>query len=77
MNKGGKTAVSILLIVGFIFISILLTAAGASRTFTVLLAMGLFFGIRAMWKKPKIEESTEIKLEKTQKLDDENQITKQ
>ncbi len=76
MSKGGKVAVTILLIVGFIFITGLLTAAGASKTFTGLLALGLFFGIRAMWKKPKVEESTEIKLDKTQKPNGENSLTK-
>jgi hypothetical protein len=77
MSKGGKIAVTILLIVGFFIIGILLSAAGASKTFTGLLALGLFFGIREMWKKPKIDESTEIKLDKTQNNDSENNITKQ
>ena len=61
MSKGGK--------IGFIIITTLLTEAGASKTFTGLLALGLFFGIREMWKKPKTENSIEIKLDKTQKYD--------
>lgn len=77
MSKGGKITVTILLIVGFFIIGILLSAVGVSKTFTGLLALGLFFGIREMWKKPKIDESNEIKLDKTQNNDSENNITKQ
>jgi hypothetical protein len=69
MSKGGKIGVTVLLIIGFIIITTLLTEAGASKTFTGLLALGLFFGIREMWKKPKTENSIEIKLDKTQKYD--------
>jgi hypothetical protein len=76
MSKGSKISVTILLIVGFIFIAGLLTAAGASKTFTGLLALGLFFGIREMWKKPKEEKTTDIKLDKTQNPENESDITK-
>ncbi|MCK9500071.1 MAG: hypothetical protein M0Q45_11280 [Bacteroidales bacterium] len=69
MSNGGKIGVTVLLIIGFIIITALLTEAGASKTFSGLLALGLFFGIREMWKKPKIENSIEIKLDKTQKYD--------
>jgi len=76
MKQGGKIAVTILLIVGFFIIGIFLSAAGASKTFTGLLALGIFFGIRAMWKKPKDENSTEIKLDKNQNSENERNITK-
>jgi ABC-type transport system involved in cytochrome bd biosynthesis fused ATPase/permease subunit len=72
MSKGVKIGVTILLIIGFVIITTLLTEAGASKTFTALLALGLFFGIREMWKKPKTEKPTEIKLEKTQKYVSDN-----
>lgn len=71
MNNSSKTIVTILLIVGFIVAAILLQAAGTSKTFVGLFAIGLFLGIRAMWKKPKNEQSGEIKLDKkTDKSDD-------
>lgn len=69
MSKSGKIGVTVLLIIGFIIITTLLSEAGASKTFTGLLALGLFFGIREMWKKPKTESSIEIKLDKTQKYE--------
>ena len=71
MSKGGKIAVTILLVIGFIFIAGLLTAAEGSKTFAGLLALGLFFGLREMWKKPKKDTSSEIKLDKSQNKDDE------
>ena len=76
MSKGGKIAVTILLIVGFIFISVLLIAAGFSKTFMALLALGLFYGIRAMWKNPKESSSTEIKLDKSQNTEKESNLAK-
>ena len=73
MNKGSKIAVTVLLVFGFFIVAILLQAAGASKTFTGLLALGLFYGIRTMWKKPKDNSSTEIKLDKEKK--DSNDLT--
>jgi uncharacterized protein YneF (UPF0154 family) len=74
MNKSGKTLVTILLIIGFFIGGIFLTAAGTSKTFLGLLALGVFYGIRTMWKKPKEEpKSNEIKLEKD---DDNNELSK-
>lgn len=66
MNKGSKVAITVLLIIGFFIISILLMTAGTSKTFVGLLALGLFYGIRMMWKKPKEEndDKPEVKLNK-------------
>ena len=66
MNKGSKVAVTVLLVIGFFIIGIFLTAAGTSKTFVGLLALGLFYGIRTMWKKPQNEtdDSSEVKLNK-------------
>ncbi len=66
MNKGSKVAITVLLIIGFFIISILLMTAGTSKTFVGLLALGLFYGIRTMWKKPKEEndDKPEVKLNK-------------
>jgi hypothetical protein len=76
MNKGSKIAVTILLITGFFIIAIFLTAAGTSKTFVGLLALGLFFGIRTMWKKPQDEpnDNSEVKLNK--KKSDNKDITR-
>ena len=74
MNKGSKIAVTALLIIGFFVVGIFLTAAGTSKTFIGLLALGLFFGIKAMWKKPKEEPpKEEITLDKN---NNESNITK-
>jgi hypothetical protein len=72
MSKGGKIAVTILLVIGLIFISGIITAAGGSKTFAGLLALGLIFGLREMWKKPKERVSNEIKLDKSENSQDEN-----
>ncbi|MFT6443344.1 MAG: hypothetical protein ACJASM_002904 [Salibacteraceae bacterium] len=65
MSKSGKVAVTILLIVGFFIVGIFLQAAGTSKTFLGLLALGIFYGIRTMWKKPKEESPKgEITLDK-------------
>ena len=69
MNATSKTAVTILIIVLFIVVGIFLTAAGVSKTFMGLLALGLFFGIKSMWKKPEEETTKEIKLNKNSKTD--------
>ncbi|MHA1875632.1 MAG: hypothetical protein ACTSUC_04210 [Promethearchaeota archaeon] len=67
MNSTSKVIVTVLLIIGFFIIGILFLTSGASKTFVGLFALGLFLGIRAMWKKPKEEEKTEeIKLDKSQ-----------
>ena len=74
MSKTGKVAVTILLILGFFFVGIVLQEAGISKAFLGLLALGLFFGIKSMWKKPKEENSKdEITLDKS---DNEKDITK-
>ncbi len=72
MNKGSKIAVTILLIIVFFFITALLTAAESSKTLIAMLGLGLFFGIKAMWKKPKEDISTEIKLDKSKNSDSES-----
>jgi len=64
MNNSSKTIVTILLIAVFLVISIFLLSIGASKTFVGLFAIGIFLGIRAMWKKSKNELSGEIKLDK-------------
>lgn len=69
MSQTGKVLVTILLIIGFFIIGILLQETGVSKTFIGLFAVGLFFGIRAMWKKPK-EVSDELKLDKENKSDE-------
>jgi hypothetical protein len=52
MNKPTKVLITIVLIIGFFIIGTLLQAgAGVSKTFIGLLALGLFYGIRTMWKK--------------------------
>ena len=76
MSNFGKTLVTIILIVVFIFVFGLLTAADVSKTFLGLLALGLFFGIRAMWKKPKEPEaSSDIKLDKSETIEKDNTST--
>lgn len=77
MNKGGKIAVTILLIIVFIFASAIVTAMDGSKTFVAMLGIGLFFGISAMWKKPKEKSSNEITLNKSQDPHDENNLTKE
>jgi len=72
MSKGGKILVTIILVIVFIFVTGLITAAEGSKTFVGLLGLGLFFGLREMWKKPKEQVSNEIKLDKTQKGEDES-----
>jgi|AntRauTorcE11898_2_1112593.scaffolds.fasta_scaffold04410_9 hypothetical protein len=66
MSKISKIAVTVILIIVFFFAGILLQEAGSSRTFIALLAIGLFYGLRSMWKKPKENSSNEIKLDKSQ-----------
>ena len=69
MSQTGKILVTVFLIIGFFVIGILLQETGVSKTFIGLIAVGLFLGIRAMWKKPK-EVSDELKLDKEKKSDD-------
>jgi len=69
MNQTGKVLVTVFLVIGFFVIGILLQETGVSKTFIGLIAVGLFLGIRAMWKKPK-EVSNELKLDKGKKSDD-------
>lgn len=64
MNKGSKVTVTILLIFFFLIVGIFLQEAGVSKTFIALFALGLFYGIRKMWKKTDEKSSTEIKLNK-------------
>jgi len=73
MNQSSKIIITILLIIGFFVIAIFLQAAGASKTFIGLFAVGLFFGIIAMWKKPKEDGNKEIKLDK--KIDKSDDLT--
>jgi len=75
MNSGSKIAVTALVIVLFFVIGIFMIAGGVSKTFVGLLALGLFYGLKTMWKKPKEESSSEIKLDKTEDTDDENELT--
>jgi hypothetical protein len=77
MNNGGKIAVTLLLIIVFIFASFGVIAINGSKTFLAMLGLGLFFGISAMWKKPKEKSSNEIKLDKTQYPHDEKNLTKE
>jgi hypothetical protein len=70
MSQTGKVLVTVFLIIGFLIIGILLLETGVSKTFVGLFALGLFFGVRAMWKKPKEESTDEIKLDKENKPDD-------
>jgi hypothetical protein len=70
MSQTGKVLVTVFLIIGFLIIAILLQETGVSKTFVGLFALGLFFGIRAMWKKPKEESSDAIKLDKENISDD-------
>lgn len=71
MNKGSKIAVTVMLIIVFFVLAIFLIKADFSKTFVGLIGLGLFYGIRTMWKKPK-KSSSEIKLDKTQKSENEN-----
>ncbi len=69
MNTPTKVLITVALVIGFFIIGTLLQAgAGVSSTFIGLLALGLFFGIRSMWKKdePNKEnkESNDITLKK-------------
>lgn len=77
MNKGSKVAVTVLLIIVFVFASALVTVLNGSKTFLAMLGVGLFFGVSAMWKKPKEKSSNEIKLDKTQDPHDEKNLTKE
>lgn len=70
MRQTGKVLVTVFLIIGFFIIAILLQETGVSKTIVGLFALGLFFGIRAMWKKPKEESPDAIKLDKENKSDD-------
>lgn len=73
MNNGRKIVVTILLIIGYFIVSGILAVSGAraSGTFIGLLAIGLFYSIRAVWKKKEDEpsDSSEIKLNKTNSQD--------
>jgi len=52
MSQGTKVVTTIVLVVAFFFVAILLqTGTQVSMTFVALLALGLFLGIRTMWKK--------------------------
>lgn len=52
MKKPTKVLITIVLVIAFFIIGTLLQAgAGVSKTFIGLLALGLFYGIRTMWKK--------------------------
>jgi len=65
MGKGSKITVTVLLVVGFFVIGIFLQAAGVSKTFLALLALGLFYGIRTMFKsKDEETENNELTLNK-------------
>ncbi|MTI89555.1 MAG: hypothetical protein FH748_16495 [Balneolaceae bacterium] len=64
MGKGSKITVTILLVVGFFVIGIFLQEAGVSKTFLALLALGLFYGIRNMFKSNEEEENNELTLNK-------------
>lgn len=64
MGKGSKITVTILLVVGFFVIGIFLQEAGVSKTFLALLALGLLYGIRNMFKSNEEEENNELTLNK-------------
>ena len=58
MGKGQKVAVTIILVIVFIFGGGLLMVAGSSKTFVGLLALGLYYGVKAMFNS-KEENETE------------------
>ena len=64
MSKGGKIATSVILIIGFFIFAAILSEGGASGTFIGLIALGLFYGIRSMFKKEENETDSEIALDK-------------
>lgn len=65
MGRGSKVAVTVILIIGFFVVGIFLQAAGAGGAFVGLLALGLFYGIRAMFKSGKKEETNALTLNKS------------
>lgn len=68
MGTGGKVAVTIICVVVFFFLGIIMLEAGSSNFFVGMIALGLFYGIRAMFKGEKEGEdgkSQEIVLDKS------------
>lgn len=75
MNQTSKIIVAVLLIGGFLIISIV-QSGSVSKTFMALLALGLYYGINGMWKKPVDEKNKEIKLHKENKPSDDLTLKK-
>jgi len=67
MSNTAKIIVTILIVLTFLISSTFLLSTGISKTFIALLGIGLFYGIRALWKdnKKNNQDSNEIKLDKT------------
>ena len=65
MGNVSKVIVTILLIIGFFVIGVVLQEAGIDQIFLVMLAFGLFYGIKSMFKSNKKNtESDELTLKK-------------
>jgi len=75
MNQTSKIIVAVLLIVGFLVISIV-QSGSTSKTFMALLALGLFYGIKGMWKNPSDEKSKKIQLNKEREKSDDLTLKK-
>ena len=68
MNKNAKIVVTIIIVFVFIFLSLTLASFEVRKTFIGLLALGLYFGLQAVWKKDKKKDqnpSDNIKLDKS------------
>jgi hypothetical protein len=64
MGKGQKVAVTAILVIVFFLVAGLLTSLGSSKTFIGLLAVGLYYGVKAMFKPAEQDTGGGIVLDK-------------
>ena len=71
MGNGSKVAVTVICVVAFFFVGIIMLAAGSSQFFVGMVALGLFYGLRSLFKGGSEDaESKELTLDKTMHSDE-------
>ena len=74
MGKGGKIAVTVMLVLGFVVISAVVLGSGGSQAFVALIALGLFYGIRSMFKSGPEDDSVALELNKDKPKAEDHQL---
>lgn len=69
MSTGAKVAVTAILIVVFFFVGAILLESGGSKTFVGLIALGLFYGVRSMFRSSEESDTQEVALDKSKSVD--------